>query len=83
MLMMRKCKYEEHLTPEQEDELLEWFKANPIFYDQSRRDFKEKRKRDRLLVEKGKEMGISGEHKLSTFLISRLPCFHVECKHRR
>ena len=60
----KKMKSEERVRPEQEDELVEWFRANEMFYDQTRRDFKDKQKKDRLLNVKGKEMGISGEYRL-------------------
>ena len=53
------------MRPEQEDELVEWFRANEMFYDQTRRDFEDKHtKKDRLLNVKGNEMGISGEYRL-------------------
>ena len=38
-------KSEESVRPEQEDELVEWFRANEMFYDQTRRDFKDKQKK--------------------------------------
>ncbi|XP_052693199.1 uncharacterized protein LOC128171449 [Crassostrea angulata] len=37
------------LTPEQEQELAEFYEENPCFYDKSRSDFKNSKKKDRLL----------------------------------
>ena len=38
---------------------MEFFESNPIFYDQRRTDFKNRSKRDRLLQDKGDELGVS------------------------
>jgi len=47
------------ITAEMEEELVEFFESNPIFYDQRRTDFKNRSKRDRLLQDKGDELGVS------------------------
>ncbi|XP_034048889.1 uncharacterized protein LOC117530064 isoform X2 [Thalassophryne amazonica] len=46
------------LTVEQEDELVEWIRERPIFYDQSMRELKGKHKKNRLWEMKAKEMGV-------------------------
>ncbi|XP_034021426.1 uncharacterized protein LOC117505992 [Thalassophryne amazonica] len=46
------------LTEEQEDELVEWIRKRPIFYDQSMREFKNKHKKNRLWEMKAKKMGV-------------------------
>jgi len=46
---------ESRITAGMEEELVEFFESNPIFYDQRRSDFKNRSKRDRLLQEKGEE----------------------------
>ncbi|KAK4320402.1 hypothetical protein Pmani_008711 [Petrolisthes manimaculis] len=57
----KKSKISCQLSPKQEEELVEWFSAHPIFYDRSERDFnKNKGKREVLLEGKAKEMGITG-----------------------
>ncbi|XP_004565254.1 uncharacterized protein wu:fb74b10 isoform X2 [Maylandia zebra] len=48
------------LSPEQEDHLVEWFAAHPFFYDQTARDFKDKRRREQLLDQKAEELGVTG-----------------------
>ena len=47
-----------------EEELVEFFEGNPIFYDQQRSDFKNRSKRDKLLQDKllqdkSNELGMS------------------------
>ena len=55
-----RAKVSEHLTIAQEQELVEWFQAHPLFYDQTLKDFKMRAKRERLLDEKAKLMGLNG-----------------------
>ena len=40
------------ITHEMEDELVNWFEAHPIFFDQSTSEFKNRAKRDSLLAQK-------------------------------
>jgi len=51
-----------NFTEEQEEEIVRWFKDSPIFYDQTRRDFKNKAKREKMMNEKAAEFGVPGEH---------------------
>ncbi|XP_034048735.1 uncharacterized protein LOC117529938 [Thalassophryne amazonica] len=44
----------------EEENLAEWFRSHPLFYDQTVKDFKNRQKKDRLLKEKGKELRVSG-----------------------
>ena len=50
------------LTPEQEQELAEFYEENPLFYDKNRSDFKNTKKKDRLLQEKAEQIKVSGEY---------------------
>ncbi|XP_062603785.1 uncharacterized protein LOC134265576 [Saccostrea cucullata] len=47
------------LTPEQEQELADFFEENPCFYDKSRSDFKNTKKKDRLIQEKAAAMNLT------------------------
>lgn len=58
----RRCKVPDSLTEGQEDALAEWFQSQPLFFDQSERDFKDKDKRERLLEEKAQEFGLRGDY---------------------
>ena len=58
----KRKKVPESLTPEQEQALADWFADEPMFYDQTHADFKDRGKRDRKLAEKGQLFGLSGEH---------------------
>ena len=51
----------DELTMAQEQDLVEFFAEHPLFYDQTLKDFKNHPKKDRLLDDKGKELGMSGE----------------------
>lgn len=48
------------LTPEEEQELADFFEENPCFYDKSRSDFKNSKKKDRLIQEKAAAMNLTG-----------------------
>lgn len=60
-LRARRCKVPDSLTEEQENALAEWFQSQPLFFDQSVRDFKDKDKRERLLEEKARDFGLRGK----------------------
>lgn len=62
-LRARRCKVPDSLTEDQEDALAEWFQSQPLFFDQSVRDFKNKDKRERLLEEKARDFGLQGDYK--------------------
>jgi hypothetical protein len=55
-----RAKVSEILTIAQEEDLVEWFQVHPLFYDQTLKDFKMRAKRERLLDEKAKLMGLNG-----------------------
>ena len=57
-----KCKVPQ-LSKQVEQDLAEFFQENEIFYDKSRSDFKNSKKKDRLLQEKGAKLNMSGECK--------------------
>ena len=52
----------------QEQELVEFFAAHPLFYDQMLKEFNDRSKKDRLLAEKGADLGMTGG---CTFFINR------------
>ena len=56
----KKRKVADSLSEETEQSLADWFAANPLFWDQSLRDFKRKDKKERLLVEKAREFNLTG-----------------------
>ena len=45
------------LSVVQEQDLVDFFSENPLFYDQTMKEFKKRGKRDHMLDTKGKEMG--------------------------
>ena len=47
------------ITTDMEDELADWFEAHPIFFDQSKTDFKNWIKRDKLMTDNADELGMS------------------------
>lgn len=49
------------LTPQEEQELAEFYEENFRFYDKSLSDFKNSKKKDRLLQEKAGTMNLTGE----------------------
>lgn len=49
------------LTPQEEQELAEFYEENFRFYDKSWSDFKNSKKKDRLLQEKAGTMNLTGE----------------------
>ena len=62
------------LTVEQEQRLVDFFAANPIFYDQTKKEFKDKGKRDHLLGDIGDKIGITGK---CTFLSKHELFFNI------
>ena len=61
-LPRKKINVSEQLTTDQEQELVEFFAAHPLFYDRSLKVFKDRSKKDRLLDQKGTELGMTGGH---------------------
>lgn len=51
-------------TPAQEEELAQWFCDNPCFYDQSQRLHFNRAKRDKMMQDKARSMGLNGEYLL-------------------
>ena len=51
----------DELTTAHEQDLVEFVAEHPLFYDQTLNDFKNWPKKDRLLDDKGKDLGMSGE----------------------
>ena len=59
-LPRKKINMSEQLTMDQEQELVEFFAACPLFYDQMLKEFKDQSKRGHLLTEKGAYLGMTG-----------------------
>lgn len=53
-------------TEQEEEDLANWVKANPILYDKRNRDYKDKEKKWRLWNEKGKDHGCEGKSTFQT-----------------
>jgi hypothetical protein len=49
-----------NFTWQQEQELVDWFRAHPMFYDQAHREFKARDIKDKILELKAREYGVSG-----------------------
>ena len=49
------------LYEEQEEDILNWYMGNEMFYNQSKREFKDRAKKDQMISEKAKEMHIAFE----------------------
>ena len=64
----KKINISEQLTMDQEQQLVEFFAANPLFYDQMLKEFKDRSKKDRLLIEMDANLGMTGG---CTFFINR------------
>ena len=56
----KKTNVSEQMTVDQEQDLVDFFAAHPLFYDQTLKEFKDRPKKDRLLDEKGAELGMTG-----------------------
>ena len=63
------------MTDDQERELVDFFAAHPEYYDQSLQSFKQRTRKEALLDELGKTLGVSGE--CLSILISLLCHFQV------
>ena len=46
------------LDDDQEQELAEWFREHPLFWNHSNEDFKNRQKKNRLLQQKAREMNL-------------------------
>ena len=58
---MKRGHVSDNLTIAQEQDLADFFSDNPLFYDQTLKEFKMKAKRDHMYDTKVKEMGLTGE----------------------
>ena len=66
-------------TPEQDEQIAAFFEDNTLFYDMTNAEYKNKKKRDNLLLELSRSMFDSGKLEISyQFIISR-PCFVEQC----
>ena len=64
----KKINVSEIMIKDQEQQLVEFFASNPLFYDQTLKEFKDWSKKDRLLAEVGADLGMTGG---CTFAINR------------
>ena len=51
----------------EEDEIVDWYQENILLYDQSHKEFKNSKKKDRLFQEKAKQYGYTGQQLKSWF----------------
>ena len=61
LLQRKRAHVSDELTIAQKQDLLDFFADHPLFYNQTTKDFKNRSKKDPLLDDKGKELGMSGE----------------------
>ena len=64
----KKIHVSKSMDMEKEQKLVDFFTSNPIFYDQTVREFKDRGWKDHLLADVGDELGLTGR---CTFLIKR------------
>ena len=69
----KKINISEQLTMDQEQQLVEFFAANPLFYDRMLKEFKDQSKKDHLLTEMGADLDMTGG---CTFVINRSSFSH-------
>lgn len=50
------------LDSDQEEELVEWYISHPEMYDHNNKNYKRSDKKNKLLQEKAKEMGLMGKN---------------------
>ena len=62
-------KYTEHIRRQDEDDLIMFYRDHPIFYDQTRADFKKTQDKTRLLEEFGANLGYAGELSLNCLVL--------------
>ena len=55
------CSVSDNLTAEQEQQLVDFFAVNPIFYDHTHQKFKDRHKKEHLLGEIGGKIGITSK----------------------
>ena len=57
------------LAPAVEQELAEFYEEHPMFYDKSRSDYKNSKKKDRLLQERATALNLTGEFYSNYFIL--------------
>ena len=75
----KKINVSETMDKDLEQKLVEFFASNPLFYDQTLREFKHWGKKDRLLAEVGADLGLTGRcvHLLLTEALKNLQHYDV------
>ena len=66
-------------TPEQDEQIAAFFEDNTLFYDMTNVEYKNKKKRDNLLLELSRSMFDSGKLEISYQFIIPRPCFVEQC----
>ena len=66
-------------TPEQDEQIAGFFEENTLFYDMTNAEYKNKKKRDNLLLELSRSMFDSGKLEISFQFILPRPCFVEQC----
>ncbi len=72
----KKSSVADSLSAEKEQKLVDFFASNPIFYDQTLKEFKDKARRDHLLATIGNELGLTSKCK---FIITEAVQFLQHC----
>ena len=66
-------------TPEQDEQIAAFFEENTFFYDMTNSEYKNKKKRENLLLELARSMFDSGKLKISFQFIFPRQCFVEQC----
>lgn len=60
----KKSSVADSMSVDKEQKLVDFFSSNPIFYDQTLKEFKDKGRRDHLLTVIGTELGLTSKYKI-------------------
>jgi hypothetical protein len=60
--LQKKRRQNLNFTDEQEEELVDWLKGHPIFYNRGSKEYKDAQKKQRLLEEKAHEIDAPGKN---------------------
>jgi len=60
----KKSSVADSMSIDKEQKLVDFFASNPIFYDQTLKEFKDKGRRDHLLTVIGTELGLTSKYKI-------------------
>ena len=66
-------------TPEQDEQIVAFFEENTFFYDMTNAEYKNKKKRENMILELARTMFDSGKLKISFQVIFPCQCFVEQC----